>query len=156
MEKKKGGGNGSVILWTELMLPFGWRKEVTLKSQEVLMANLVYHFRVITHFLHYCCEQRELSMRGVPYIYIEPLICYVLTRKEKLAQECFKPGREGPGGPVVKTLRIQCRRCTLAPWSGDRGSTRPEAQANKTDENHLGEGGQGSVLDKPVRHCTEP
>lgn len=70
MKKKGGRGkNGSVILWTEHMLPFGWRKKVTLKSQEVLMANLVHHFRVTMHFLHYCCEQRKLSMRGVPYIY---------------------------------------------------------------------------------------
>lgn len=53
---------------------------------------------------------------------------YLLEKKKKRAQECLKPGGERPGGPAVKTVRIQCRQCTLAPWSGNRGSARREAQ----------------------------
>lgn len=49
------------MLWTKRTMHLEWKEKVTLKPQEALMDTLVYHFGVITHFLHYYSEQRKCS-----------------------------------------------------------------------------------------------
>lgn len=138
--KKAGGGKkwiSDIMDWTHVA--FWVEKGGTLKSQEVLMANLVYHFRVIRIFSITAVNKESFPWEGAIYLHITHW--FVMYSKRKAC-----PGMLWTGGTWrSEWLRLCASDAGGARWlpvSGNRDPHVLKHRQTKQTKNHLGEEGR--------------